>query len=99
MDNSHVPVVPAPASPRAQGGRLLATVVGSYSYQYPSLTDDPCRALEAGEEARGPEEHGDRPVPEDAGQSQPAACQVSWQGCLGEQGPAGAGRLPEEGCV
>ena len=64
-----------------------------------ALTDDPRRALEAGEEACGPEEHGDRPVPEDAGQPQPAACQVSWQGCLGEQGRAGTGKLPEEGCV
>ncbi|XP_053767661.1 peptidyl-prolyl cis-trans isomerase FKBP8 isoform X3 [Desmodus rotundus] len=44
--------------------------------------DDPRRALEASEKARSPAEHGDCPVSEDAGQPQPAACQVSWQGCL-----------------
>ncbi|PNI50454.1 FKBP8 isoform 14, partial [Pan troglodytes] len=36
--------------------------------------DDPRRALKAGEEACGAAEHGDRLVPENAGQPQPAAC-------------------------
>ncbi|KAM7142651.1 peptidyl-prolyl cis-trans isomerase FKBP8 isoform 3-T3 [Molossus nigricans] len=44
--------------------------------------DDPRGALEASEKARGPAEHGDCPVPENARQPYPAACQVSWQGCL-----------------
>lgn len=58
-------------------------------------TDDPRGAVEAGEEARGAAQHRDGPLPEDAGQPQPAAGQVSRQGCLGErclraQDPEGA---------